>query len=99
MNHALGYVLYFSGRPSDAIPAIERALQLDPAFGQAYSTLALARAAAGQTEQAAGILEKLLERNPLDQEAILQLSNLHIQAARFEEASRVLEPYLRGRIR
>jgi tetratricopeptide (TPR) repeat protein len=96
LNHTLGYVLYFSGRPSDAIPMIEKALQLDPAFGQAYGTLALARAAAGQTEQAVGILEKVLERNPLDHEAILQLSNLHIQAGHFEQASRVLEPYLRA---
>lgn len=96
LNHTLGYVLYFSGRPSDAIPLIEKALELDPAFGQAYGTLALARAAAGQTEQAAAILEKLLERSPFDQEAVLQLSNLHIQGGRFEEALQVLQPYLKA---
>ena len=49
LNHTLGYVLYFSGRPSDAIAMIEKALELDPAFAAAYNTLALARAAAGQT--------------------------------------------------
>jgi len=98
LNHTLGFVLYFSGRPSDAIPMIEKALELDPAFGAAYNTLALAlaRTAAGQTDQAADILKKVLERNPLDQEAILQLSNLHVQIGRFDEAIRVLEPYLKA---
>ncbi len=35
LHHTLGFVLYFAGRPSDAIPLIEKALELDPAFGAA----------------------------------------------------------------
>jgi len=96
LNHTVGFVLYFSGRPSDAIPHLEKALELDPAFTVALNTMALARTAAGQTDQATEILKKVLERDPHDQDSVLQLSNLYVQLGRFDEALQVLDPYLKA---
>ena len=45
-TNVLGFVLHHSGRPTDAIAPIERALQLDPSFVAALKTLALAQAGA-----------------------------------------------------
>ena len=99
LNHVLGFVLYFAGRVSDAIPPIQRALELDPAFAPALKTLALAQAAAGKADDAIDVLQRALRQNPLDRDAILQLSFLHMSAERFQQALDTLEPYLKDAAR
>ena len=56
----LGFVLYAAGRPADAIDPIQRALEIDPASAAALQTLALAQAAAGKADEAAGLLQQAL---------------------------------------
>src|SRR5208282_1642333 len=58
LHHVLGFVLYFSGQPADAIGPIERALEIDPSFAAALKTLALAQAATGQGDAAAEVLHR-----------------------------------------
>jgi tetratricopeptide (TPR) repeat protein len=94
LNHIVGFVLHFAGRPSEAIGPIERSLEIDPGFTAGFKTLALARAATGQGDAAVEILHRALRRNPLDPDAVLQLSHLHIERSSFTEALDTLEPFL-----
>lgn len=52
--------LQYSGKYDEAMVYYEQALQLDPAFGRAYSGLALSAYALGRTEQAEALWEKAL---------------------------------------
>src|SRR5436190_13463037 len=45
LNHVLGFTLYYAGRVSDAIPPVQKALELDPGFTPALHTLARAQTA------------------------------------------------------
>ena len=62
LNHVLGFVLYFAGKVSEAIPPIENALALMPGFPAALRTLALAQKAAGHTDAAVDALQKAIRR-------------------------------------
>ena len=95
LNHILGFVLHFAGRPSDAIGPIERALEIDPGFMAGFNTLALAQAATGQGDAAVDVPQRALRHNPLNPDAVLQLSHLHIERGSFAEALETLEPYLK----
>ena len=55
----LGNIRTFSGRPSEAIPLIERAMRLDPAYSQQYlHLLGVANLLAGKYEDAAVLLRQ-----------------------------------------
>ena len=55
----LGNICTFSGRPSDAIPLIERAMRLDPVYSQQYlHLLGVASLLAGKFENAAALLRQ-----------------------------------------
>jgi adenylate cyclase len=57
--NALGNIRIFSGQPLEAIPAIERAMRLDPAFGQQYlHFLGMAYLLAGKYETAVALLRQ-----------------------------------------
>ena len=92
LNHVLGFVLHFAGRPADAIGPIERALEIDPGFAAALKTLALAQAATGQGDAAVDVLHRALRHNPLDRDAILQLSYLHMERGSSPRRSRPWSP-------
>jgi len=95
LNHILGFVLHFAGRPSDAIGPIERALEIDPGFMAGFKTLALAQAATGKGDAAVDVLQRALRHNPLDADTVLQLSYLHVERGSFAAALETLEPYLK----
>jgi tetratricopeptide (TPR) repeat protein len=94
LNHVLGFVLYFAGKVSEAIPPIENALALTPGFPAALRTLALAQKAAGNTNAAVEALQKAIRFNPRDRDAVLQLSLLQLEAEEFEQALATVAPYL-----
>ena len=57
--NALGTIRIFSGQPLEAIPAIERAMRLDPAFGQQYlHFLGMAYLLSGKYETATALLRQ-----------------------------------------
>lgn len=94
LNHVLGFVLYFAGKVSDALPPIQKAVELG--FTPALRTLALAQAAAGKPDDAVATLQRALRLNPRDRDAVLQLSFIHIEREQFEAALAALEPYLKA---
>jgi tetratricopeptide (TPR) repeat protein len=104
LNHVLGFVLYFAGRVSDAIPPIQKALEINPGFTAALRTLALAQKASGRADafwagrpaDAVDALQRALRTHPLDRDAVLQLSLIHLEKEQFEAALQVLTPYLKA---
>jgi cytochrome c-type biogenesis protein CcmH/NrfG len=62
----LGLVLSDSGQPAAAVPALQRALTLDPDLHQARFALALAFARSGRRAEAAEQAAELLRRLPAD---------------------------------
>src|SRR5262249_54639370 len=96
LNHVMGFVLFFAGRVSDALPPIRNALAIDPTLMPALRTLAMVQGAAGQTEEAADALTRVLRYNPYDRDALLRLSVLHIEGNRQGAAVELLEPYLKA---
>jgi tetratricopeptide (TPR) repeat protein len=91
LNHVFGFVLFFAGRVSDAIPPIRNALAIDPTLMPALRTLAMAQSAAGQVDEAIDALQRALRYNPLDRDALLRLSVLHIEGGRHTAALELLE--------
>jgi adenylate cyclase len=64
-HNILGNTLNLSGRPLEAIPAIERAMRLDPALGSAYlHFLGLAYLLAGKYETAAVLFRQRIAQVP-----------------------------------
>src|SRR5258708_23325547 len=94
LNHVLGFVLYFAGRVSDAMPPIHKALSIDPTLMPALRTLAMVQSAAGQGDEAVDTLQRALRHNPHDRDTLLRLSVLHIEGSRPAAAVELLEPYL-----
>jgi adenylate cyclase len=61
----LGSIRIFSGNPLEAIPALERAMQLDPAYTQQYlHLLGVANLLAGKYETAAALLRQRIRLVP-----------------------------------
>lgn len=60
----LGAVHLYAGRPLEAIPIIERAIRLDPAYDQYLHFLGIAHLLAGHYETAVAVLEQRLLRAP-----------------------------------
>ena len=93
LNHTLGFVLYFSGRPSDAIPPDREGAPARPGLRRRPT----ARWRWPGRRRARPIRPSRSSRRSWNathsiRTAILQLSNLHVQAGRFEEAIQVLDP-------
>ena len=64
-NNVFGTMCIYSGQPLEAIPAIERAMRLDPAgSGQFLHFLGMANLLAGKYETAAALLKQRIMLNP-----------------------------------
>ena len=96
LQHVLGFVLNFAGRPEEAIGPIQRALEIDPNFTGALQD---AGACPGGDRQGRrgrrAAAARACARIRSDRDAILQLSLLHIERRQFAEALQLLEPYLK----
>jgi adenylate cyclase len=88
--NTLGSVRTFSGRPLEAIPLIEKAMRLDPAYGQQYQHfLGVAYLLAGKYETAAAILTQRILLVPETDFSRAALASALGHLGEFEQARRV----------
>jgi len=85
--NSMGLALNFSGKHSEAIPFIEKAIRLDPYPPSAtFRTLADAYSNVGRYEEAITEYKKALQQNPDDIFAHLDLADNYMKLGREEEA-------------
>ncbi|MGA7412672.1 MAG: tetratricopeptide repeat protein [Bryobacteraceae bacterium] len=89
----LGAALAESGR-GDAIAECQKALQLNPGYGEAYANLAIALAKAGRVDEAIPNFEKALELDPDNGEIHANLAIALLQKDRPNDAIPHLEKAL-----
>jgi tetratricopeptide (TPR) repeat protein len=73
------------GKIDEAIPHYERALELDPNYGEAHFNLANALIRQKRVDEAIGHYEKAVELNPNNTMAYYNLGSVLVQAGRTEE--------------
>ncbi len=89
-HNILGTTLNLSGRPLEAIPAIEHAMRLDPAFGsQQLHFLGLAYLLAGKYETAAALFRQRIAQVPETDFTRAVLASTLGHLGEFEEARRI----------
>jgi len=76
-----------SGNPRDAIPLLERAVQLDPKSKQGYNDLGLAHLRLRQFDQAEVAFHQQLDVNPFDEHSYNYLGLTLQQEQKFDEAA------------
>ena len=76
-----------SGNPHEAIPLLERAVQLDPKSKLGYNDLGLAHLRLRQFDQAETAFRQQLDVNPFDQHAYNYLGLAFQQEQKFDEAA------------
>ncbi len=92
----LACLLYFRGKPQDAIHEWEAAVALDPRNFSARRALGLAYAEQGfSVEKAAAQLERAIELKPDQVRTLDDLSALYARAGRFEDQLAVLDKALK----
>lgn len=96
-RYALGCLLYFRNRPTEAIEQWEAALKTNPDNFSLQRALGLAYAEQGRpAEQAATHLERAVELNPAHVRTRNDLSQLYARAGLFDKQLAVLEKALAG---
>ncbi len=92
----LGCLLYFRGKPEEAIRQWEAAQAIDPQNFSVRRALGLAYAERGQpTEKAAAELERAIELNPAHVRTLDDLSALYARAGKFDDQLAVLDKALK----
>ncbi len=85
----LGYALYYSGKPEDALRCFDKAMALNPYYPDVYLHFqAQAMFQLRRYEQAIGILRRRLVRNPSTDVSRVLLAASYGHLGRFEEARR-----------
>ncbi len=69
---------------------LEKSIQLDPNFADAYSLLAFAYMSRGKRDQAVPVLLKAIELNPRNEQYRLSLASLFLESQKLDEAMSVL---------
>jgi adenylate cyclase len=91
---ALAWALIFSGRPQEALPAVERAMRLDPLHPKVYMyVLGMSRLGLGQFEEAVAALEHAHKRSPDDRDVNIPLAVAYERLGRHELARAALKRY------
>ena len=91
---ALAWALIFSGRPQEAVVAVERAMRLDPLHPGVYMyALGTARLALHEYGDSIADLNRALERSPEYREINLPLVVAYVYSDRHEEARAALKRY------
>ncbi|KAE8901299.1 hypothetical protein PF005_g7353 [Phytophthora fragariae] len=77
----LGWHLYLDGKVDEAVSECERAIQLDPAFGNPYNDLGLIRVEEGKRDEALELFQKAktAPRNDVRHYACQNLAALHLE--------------------
>lgn len=93
----LGSILYFTGRATEGVEVIEKAMRLNPYYpADDLLNLGIAYRLAGRYEEAVAALKKGLARNPdLGRNPHLLLAELYSQLGREEEARAEAAEHLR----
>ncbi|MEI6791203.1 MAG: tetratricopeptide repeat protein, partial [Myxococcaceae bacterium] len=94
INHALGRALIEISRFEEAIPFLEKALQLLPEESDVANGLGIAYLESGQKEMAAKTLEKAVTLSPDDAQFLSNLGRCYFSGKRFKEAESVLQKAL-----
>ncbi len=89
----LGFLLFETGRPIEAVEVLENATRLDPQSEPAFYTLGRALAAIGKGTESDAAFEASFELNPHRKQ--LALAAEHHKAGRTEEAERAYRDLLR----
>ena len=95
-NLAMGYTLWtksnlFGDDLDEAIPYLERGLELNPSYGPAYSWLASVQRWKGDYEGQHTILEAGIKVAPLDRVLLGSIATSYIYLDRFEEAQKTID--------
>ncbi len=91
---ALAWALIFSGRPREAVDAVDQAMRLDPLRPGAYMyVLGMARLVLRQYEDSVPLLERARERRPDYGEINLPLVVAYTNLGRHEKAEAALKRY------
>ena len=95
-NLAMGYVLWMRSRlygddVDEAIPYLERALELNPSHGPAYSWLASVQGMKGDWQGRIAILEAGIQVAPIDRILLGSIANAYIYLDRFAEAEKAID--------
>ncbi len=85
----VGQILQIQGRPKEALPHLERALELDGEFPEALLAVARERTRLEQHEEAIALLERALNLQPQSEPAHYGLMLAYRNAGRLEDARRV----------
>ena len=86
-HNNLGNVLRDLGRPTEAIAAYRRALELNPEFTKAHYNLAIALKEQGMVDEAIDTCHDAVQLKPEDAEAHNQLGNTLRAAGRLDDAA------------
>jgi adenylate cyclase len=91
---ALAWALIFSGRPQDALPAVDRAMRLDPLHPDIYAyILGMSRLGMEQFEEAATILERARMRSDQERDLNVPLTVAYERLGRHNDARIALRRY------
>ncbi|GMF61582.1 unnamed protein product [Phytophthora fragariaefolia] len=84
----LGWHLYLDGKVDEAVSECQRAIQLDPAFGNPYNDLGLIRVDEGKKDEALELFQKAKSapRNDVRHYACQNLAALHLEENRVKLA-------------
>ena len=81
-----GFVLYLLNRHDEALVELERAIELDPDYDNAYYFAAIVQHELGAFEEAVRYCEEYLARVPIADEMRLMLGDMQFELGRFTEA-------------
>ncbi len=91
---ALAWAMIFSGRPQEALAAVEMAMRLDPQHpGDYMYVLGMARLGLDQHEDAVTALRRAHERSPENSDVNIPLAAAYAHLGRLDEARVVLKRY------
>lgn len=79
---------FSADREEDALELLDRALAVDPAFGDAYESLGVIYGRRGEYERAIELMQRLLEVDPDSVMAHTNMSLYHNRLGRIDEAER-----------
>lgn len=87
-HYQIAQILEAQQKSTEALPSLERAVELDPEFPEALIALGRARLAAGRHDDAIALLEKAVQLAPQSESAHYTLMLAYRNAGRREDAQR-----------
>jgi tetratricopeptide (TPR) repeat protein len=90
-HYQIAQILEAEQKSAEAVPSLERAVELDPEFSEALIALGRARLAANRQDEAIALLEKAVQLTPQSESAHYALMLAYRNAGRREDAQRQSE--------